>query len=173
MIAKPLIENTISYYQDYIGLVFEKDLIEALENNRNRTVEFFLAIPESKINYSYDIDKWSVKQVFQHILDVERIFAYRAMRFSRYDATELPGYEDEAYVSNSNSVKRTLSDMLDEFQALRNASIYMYKSMSEDMLDFKGTANSNSCSARICGWLSIGHAVHHSNVVEDKYLDLI
>ena len=170
MIAKPLIENTISYYQDYIRLVLEKDLIEALENNRDKTVAFFRSIPESKINFSYEFDKWSVKQVLQHILDVERIFAYRAMRFSRNDAVELAGYDDEMYVKNSNAIKRTVDDMLEEFITLRNSSIYLYASLSEEMLDFKGIANGNSSSARICGWLSVGHTIHHTSVIEDKYL---
>ena len=170
MISKPLIQNTISYFQDYILLVNETDLIKALEKNRDDIFQLFSTLPESKINFAYDIDKWSIKQVLQHIIDSERIFAYRALRFSRNDSKELSGYDDDDYVRNSNSVKRSLNDMLDEFLAVRNSSIYLYKSMSEEMLDFKGIANGNMGSARIYGWLSAGHAIHHCNVIEDRYL---
>lgn len=170
MIVKPKIQDTISYFQNYIQLVPEIDLIDALEKNRNKIIEFFSSIPETKINYSYEIDKWSVKQVLQHIIDVERIFSYRALRFSRNDSTELLGYDDDKYVRNSNSEKRTLVEMVNEFDLLRNSNIYLYQSMSEKMLDFKGFANGNISSARICGWISVGHAIHHTNVVEDKYL---
>ena len=169
MITKPQIQNTISYFQNYIVLVNEPDLTSALETNKDNLVQFFSNLSETKINYSYDIDKWSIKQVLQHIIDSERIFAYRALRFSRNDSTELSGYDDDGYVKNSNSVKRTLTDMLEEFIAVRNSSICLYKSLSEEMLDFKGIANGNMASARIYGWLSAGHAIHHLNVIEDRY----
>ncbi len=170
MITKPLIQNTISYFQDYILLAHETDLIKALEINRDDLINLFSNLSPIKINYAYDINKWSIKQILQHIIDSERIFAYRAFRFSRQDSTELQGYDDEEYVKNSNSVKRTLNDMLEEFIAVRNSSIYLYKSLSEEMLDFKGVANGNMASARIYGWLSVGHAIHHCNVIEDRYL---
>ena len=171
MIAKPHIEDVNNYFSSYIDQVRETDLMLALENNLKTTVDFFESIPFEKEDYAYDVDKYSIKEVFIHLLDTERIVAYRALRFGRKDATDLAGYEDEQYVSTSNVKTRTLTDLIEEFKSVRQSTIFLFRHLSDESLDFKGRANKNETSARICGWVIVGHTIHHCKVISERYLD--
>lgn len=170
MIHKP--DNTISpaYYQKYFALVNEEDLLKALENTMNDTVKFFSSIPAEKENHRYADDKWTVKEVISHIIDTERVMSYRSMRFSRKDATQLPGYDENTYAPNANAASRTVKEMIEEFTCVRKASISLFNYLTDDMLDFTGNANNLQVSARMIGWMMTGHAIHHCNVIKEKYL---
>lgn len=166
---KPNNEELSGYLSNYVNLVTENNLLIALENSKIDTIKLFSEISSDLESYRYAPGKWTVKEVLQHIIDAERIFSYRALRFSRLDSTELNGYDDDFYVKNSDVKMKTLKDLIEEFELVRNASISMFKFMNDKQLDYKGVANGNKVSARIIGYTLIGHNIHHNQVVSEKY----
>ncbi len=170
MISKPNEAELTTYYKSYINLVEENELIEALENQRQITIDLFSSIQLEKENYKYGIGKWTIKELMQHIIDSERIFNYRALRFSRKDHTELTGYDDNDFIKNSNCKNRTLANLIQEFKIVRQSTIYLFQSMNTDSIDFKGKANGNEITSRIIGWMIAGHSTHHCQILKERYL---
>jgi hypothetical protein len=173
MVSRPSPASTPEYYRYYLGLVSEQDLISALKNSLHNTLSLFGSVPDGKENYSYAPGKWTVKEVFSHIIDTERIFGYRALRFSRKDDTQLPGYEENSYAPNSNCINRSLEKMLEEYNYLRLSGISLFESMTDEMLDYSGIANDLRLNARQIGFMMCGHNLHHNKVVEERYLHKI
>ncbi len=170
MILRPALEDSPVYYHYYFSIVKEEDLFKALNNLLSSTVSFIRSIPPEKENYKYADDKWTVKQVLSHIIDTERIFIYRALRFSRKDATALPGYDENTYAPNANCEHRTLAEMAYEFELVRRSTISLFQYMTDEMLDFKGTANKATVTPRSIGWMIAGHNVHHCRIIGERYL---
>jgi hypothetical protein len=170
LIQKPTFENLSPYFKKYIDLVKTNDLLAALESNLTETQSIFEKYIGEKENFAYAKGKWTVKEVLSHIIDVERVFTYRALRFSRQDATELSGYDDDNFVLNSNSQDRKLTDILEEFYFLRKSSIALFSYFDDKMLDFEGKTTTNSFSARSLGFVIVGHTIHHTNVLQERYL---
>ncbi|MBK9227220.1 MAG: DinB family protein [Ignavibacteria bacterium] len=170
VITRPLESDIPSYYLNYTKLAEGNDLIKTLDESNSITLDLLKNIPVSKEDYAYAAGKWSIKQVMSHIIDSERVFAYRALRFSRRDATVLPGFEENDYAENANVSGRNLDDIKNEYLAVRDSTIQLYRYMTTDMLDFKGFANEVSVTARAIGWIIAGHNVHHCNVIKDRYL---
>jgi uncharacterized damage-inducible protein DinB len=170
MISKPNATEAPAYYYKYFELVQETDLMEALKNSGEYSEKFFAAIPLEKENYRYAEGKWTVKEVIGHIIDTERIFGYRAMCFSRKDNTELPGFDEGLYAPNANAGNRSLEDMIEEYRAVRQASISLFKYLTEEMLSFHGKANKMEVNARSIGWMIVGHNMHHCKVIGERYL---
>src|SRR5690606_1526714 len=127
-------------------LVQTDNMLHELEKSKEATRKLFLSVKDE--NYAYAENKWSIKEVLQHMIDCERIFAYRALRFSRLDPTELAGFEENDYINNIKPLQNNLYQLLDEYLDVRNATIKMFQPMTDKMLDFKGTANHFSLSAR-------------------------
>jgi len=159
-----------SYYTPYINLVTTKDIVIALTESFDQTLAFLNSIPDEKWQYSYAEGKWTVKEVMQHFLDTERVFAYRALCFSRKDTMELPGFDQDEYLENSNANSRTKQSLMEEYKAIRNATIVLYKSFSKDMLLYKGVASNSPLSVRAAGYITVGHEKHHCSVIAEKYL---
>lgn len=162
-----------SYYQTYIDAVGgEADLLDEMEISMHRTIKFVQDIPMDKFDYRYAEGKWTIKEILQHLIDAERIFAYRALRFSRSDATPLPGFDENKYADVVNPVanKRHLKDLLTEFTAVRHATITLFKSFTEEDLQKKGIASENAMSVRALGFVTIGHQNHHMKVFRERYL---
>ena len=136
----------------------------------NKTAAFFKAIPKEKLNFSYAPDKWTIKEVLQHIIDTERIFAYRALRFARNDQTSLPGFEVEDYIPPAKVYERPLEKMIREYTSLRIANIALFESFDDDMLQRSGIASDNKISVRVIGFKFIGHEIHHLRIIEERYL---
>ena len=170
VITRPLERDIPSYYLNYTKLADGNDLIKTLEESKSITLELLKNIPASKEDYAYAAGKWNIKQVMSHIIDSERVFAYRALRFSRKDPTMLPGFDENEYAENCNASGRSLSDIVGEYSAVRDSTSLLYSYITSDMLDFKGVANEVSITARAIGWIIAGHNVHHCNVIKDKYL---
>lgn len=123
-----------------------------------------------KTEYRYAEGKWTIKDILQHLIDSERVFAYRALRFARQDGTELPGFDENDYVASSSTERRSLADLLEEHDMVRSATEKLFESFSPDMLLRQGTANGNNVSVRALGWIIAGHAVHHAGVIRERYL---
>jgi uncharacterized damage-inducible protein DinB len=163
--------NFSEYFLRYTDLVkVYENVVDALEITQKQTNELLNFITEDKGNYSYDEGKWTIKEILVHIIDAERIFCNRALRFARKDKTDLPGFNHEEYVKNSNANERTLCDICKEMDAVREATITLFKNFTPEMLDSKGSASGNSLTVLTIGYLIAGHEKHHLNVLEEKYL---
>jgi uncharacterized damage-inducible protein DinB len=160
----------IGYYHSYISRVHDNDLVTALENGEKTLIDFLNTIPEPKLDYKYQEDKWSVKEVIIHMLDVERIFAYRALRFSRNDQTPLPGFDENDYIPYVEAPARSLSSLIEEYKALRKSTIELFKNMSADMGRRTGIANGKEISVRALGFIIPGHELHHIEIIKERYL---
>ena len=159
------------FYANYLAQVSDVyPLVEELEISVHRLVKFVREIPMDKFDYRYAEGKWTIKDILLHLIDAERIFAYRALRFARNDKTELPGFEENSYVDEANANKRSIQDLLTELLVVRQASLSLFKSFSEEQLLRKGIASNNPMSVRALGFIIIGHQNHHQKVFEERYL---
>ncbi|MGL2967599.1 DinB family protein [Flavobacterium sp. XGLA_31] len=160
------------HFATYINQVSEEySLTEELEISVHRFIKFVQNIPMDKFDYRYAEGKWTIKDIILHLIDAERIFAYRALRFARNDKTALPGFDENDYVEEANADKRSLQDLLTEFLIVRQATLALFKSLSEEELMRKGTASNNLISVRALGFTIIGHQNHHQRVYQERYLD--
>ena len=159
-----------AFYQPYLDICGNEELIEGLKFNLAKTSEFFKSIPLMKHEYSYENGKWTTKELIQHLIDTERIFAYRALRFARNDSTDLPGYDHNNYVPQSKADKREFKELIEEFIIVRNSSISLFKSFSANMMLKSGNSNNNQMSVRAIAFILVGHCNHHCKVIEERYL---
>jgi len=158
------------YYAPYVEPVIDLDLIPGLIVSGNEALEFYRSIKEESGEYRYAEDKWSIKEVLTHILDAERIFSYRALAFSRNETNNLPGFDQELYIKESNASNRKLHKIVDELANVRAATIDLFSAMSDDMLSRTGTASGVQFSARALGYVVLGHELHHRGVIQSKYI---
>ena len=167
---RPQVNEHPAYYTHYIGLVKGDNILKQLEDQVIDIQAIISEIPEEKENYAYAPGKWTIKEVLGHIIDTERIMAYRALRFARKDKTALPGFDENEYVTNSDYNKRTLYDIAHEFAIVRESNLALFKHFNEEALDQRGTANNNEATVRAILFMIAGHANHHLNVIKTKYL---
>jgi len=160
------------FYANYINQVStEYTLIEELEISVHRLIKFVQDIPMDKFDYRYAEGKWTIKDILQHIIDAERVFAYRALRFARNDTTELPGFEENSYADQANATKRSIQELLTELAVVRQSTLFLFKSFSEEELLRSGIASNNTMSVRALGFVIIGHQNHHQRIFQERYLD--
>ena len=158
------------YYKPYLLKASGFNLKSGLELNAKEISYFFENLSEDKANYRYAEGKWTVKEVFQHIIDTERVFSYRALRVSRNDKTALPGFDHDLYVENCNVEERTLKDLIREYQALRQSTICLFNSFTEKLLLRSGIASDSNISVRAIGFILMGHELHHCQILRERYL---
>lgn len=165
-------EEYNEYYALYVDQVAtDRDLLTALRLGRDETVSFFKELPEGKWDYAYDTGKWTPKEVLLHLIDTERIFSYRALRFARKDATNLPGFDQNEYVEPSGAKQRTVDSLLKEYSSVRESSIALFENLDENMLAYRGLGSGNVFSARALGFINAGHEIHHKRLITERYLD--
>lgn len=158
------------YYENYLKKANQLPLIQGLDINGKDTLKFLKSISENLYDYAYAEGKWTIKEVVQHIIDTERIFTYRALAIARGEHKHLPGYEQDDYAHSSNANLRTKQSLLDEFKVVREASILLYKSFTENMLTLIGTASDSSISVRAIAFILTGHENHHCQIIKERYL---
>ena len=158
------------FYQGYIDLVKDNDFREAIRKNTKQFRRLLENIPRKKIDHAYAESKWTIRQMLQHIIDAERVFAYRALRLSRKDATPLPGFDEKQWAASDGGADRKWSDLLEEFKAVRTSTEYLFDSMSDDQLRFAGTVNERPLNAFTIGFIIPGHVAHHMRILEERYL---
>lgn len=161
-----------SFYQPYIKVLLDNDK-GIIENLKGSLLEFELLlndIPKEKQLYQYAESKWTIKELIQHLIDAERVFNYRALRFARNDETELSGFDENHYVTSCNANDRSYKLLFDEFVALRKSTIFMYQSFTDQMLLFEGKASGSYMSVRALGFITSGHLLHHLQVIKKRYL---
>jgi len=164
------VNEYVPYQKLYLDLVPDTPLINALEDALQGFVVFFKGIDAEKLSYSYQEGKWTIKELMLHVIDTERIFQYRALRFARADKTDLAGFSENDFVSTSNANDRDLPSLLDEFVTLRKSTISLFETFSEDTLLKIGVSGGDAMSVRAAGYLIIGHQKHHVNIVKQRYL---
>lgn len=158
-----------AYYENYIPLVNQEDVIVALTQNWNTLKETFAAIPESKEDYAYADGKWTIKQMLQHLADTERIFAYRALRFARKDPQQPLPFEENDYARAADVSSRSLKNILEEMETVRHASLSLFGSFSEADLLRSGKTAAGEATVLSLGFAVCGHAIHHMNVLKERY----
>jgi uncharacterized damage-inducible protein DinB len=168
--ARPAPADFPSFYHRYVEQADGGDMLDAMRIAQRTMHEVLARVPIQLEAHSYAPGKWSIKEVVQHVIDAERIFAYRALRFSRGDRTELPGFEENDYAPASQADRRSLKDLLEEYDAIRQASLLLFQSLPSEALDRSGIANGRSITVRAIGWVIAGHSNHHATVLAERYL---
>jgi hypothetical protein len=158
------------YYQKYISLVPEEEIIPALTGQIDDLSRLFENVSEEIGTFAYAEGKWSVKEVLSHLIDGERMFAYRALRVARGDKTPIEGFEQDEYIATSNANNRSFAELLDEFGALRKANLLLVNNISDESSRLMGTASDNPVSARALVYIMAGHVRHHLNILNERYL---
>lgn len=158
------------YYQTYIAKLGDTDLLESMSNQLNNFPKFIASIPGDKWLYAYGAGKWTVVEALVHIIDTERIFQYRALRFARNDATQLPGFDQDDYVPNSGANRRTPESIIEEYEAVRRSSLALFSSLDEQTLQRRGVASGSQMSVAALGFISVGHQRHHRDIIRERYL---
>ena len=167
---RPSPDSYPPYFNTYIKLVEETDVITALLNHGDEAESFFSKINESETLYRYAEGKWTIKEILQHINDAERVFCYRALAFARREQATLPGFNENQYAANSHANDLSWSSLLNDFKITRKNSISLFNLFTDDDLDHVGKASDYSISVRALGYTIAGHCIHHINIVKERYL---
>ncbi len=159
------------YFQNYIDLVEVGDFHTVFDNNTKHTVDFFSKIPTAQHHYRYAPNKWTIKEVLMHIIDTERVFAYRTLVCLRGDnQTPLHSMDDNLYASNVDVTSRTMEDLIEEFKIVRSNSNLLFQHVTEEQSKFLGNGVTHPFSARALGLIMMGHILHHINIINERYL---
>ncbi|NND32823.1 MAG: DinB family protein [Saprospiraceae bacterium] len=169
-IRRPLQHETAAYYTLYIDQVEGSNYMRTLKSNLKSTVEFLQQLSDEEWNSRYAPEKWSIKEVVLHMVDSERIFAYRALRIARNDITPLAGFDQDAYVPHSNASDRSGASLIDEYQMVRHATLAMFQNFTDEMMTRMGTASDNPFSTLALAFIIAGHENHHISILKDRYL---
>lgn len=167
---RPGKDEHLEYYSKYIDRVSDGDIVAKLESQLGETLEFLRSIPDSKLDFRYAPGKWNIREIVGHLADGERVFQYRAWRFSRADTTPVPGFEENDYVANAPFSRMKISDLISEFEHLRYATIRLFSALDADAMERRGTANGAGVSVRAIAWIIAGHVDHHEEVLRTRYL---
>ena len=158
-----------AYYERYVSKVANGDIVATLERQPSELKDLFSNVEEDRGTFAYDEGKWSLKESLSHLIDGERIFAYRMLRISRADETPIEGFEQDGYIEHSNANNRTFAELLDEFELLRKANLLLIKNLSEDASKRLGTASGFGISVRGLAYIMAGHVRHHQAIFKEKY----
>jgi hypothetical protein len=158
------------YYERYVSLVEDGDIIGTLGAQSTHLQDIFTGVPEEKGEFRYAEGKWSIKELLGHLIDGERMFAYRMFRISRGDETPIEGFEQDGYIENAHSNERSFADLLEEFSLLRRANMIFFKNLDEAAWSRIGTANNVKISVRALVYIMAGHIEHHLSILRERYL---
>ncbi len=168
---RPVLSTIPEWYHHYIQQVEGNDLVVAIKKQTPVITRFFNRIPVEKRNYRYDKGKWTIKEVLQHILDAERVFAYRGLCIARKDSASLPGFDENDYADNSKAKKRDWAEMIEELKAVRRSTEILFESFDKEQLSTFGTANNNPVSVLAIGFILVGHINHHVRIIKERYIN--
>lgn len=168
--TRPDIDQVPDVYKAYVEHVKDMDVMDALRFSAKKIQQLVPYIPEEKGTDRYDQGKWTIKEVINHLLDAERVFAYRALRFSRNDHTPLPPFDENAYAPEANAHARDIQRLAKEMKRLRETTLDLFASFTPDMLTREGTASGKKVSVLHLGYIIAGHDMHHYHILQDRYL---
>ncbi len=169
MSNRPKSDEYSPFHNNYISKVGEDGIVNILAELKDSTYNFLNTIPATKADYAYAEGKWTIKEVVGHMIDAERTFAYRILAFSR-GQKELPGFEEDEYVAKSTYKSRRLPDLTEEFKLVRDANLFLFRSLTPSQLLTTGIANGNIISVRALLYIAAGHEMHHINLIKERYL---
>lgn len=170
MKAKPATDEYAPYYGKYTSLVPDGDILATLTQQIDATLALLRALPEEQGNHRYAPEKWSIKEVIGHLIDAERIFAYRALRIARGDTTPLPGFEQDGYITNGNFDVRQLADLAAEFETVRQSTLFLLRHLTDEAWLRRGVASDNPVTVRALAYMMAGHELHHVEILRSRYL---
>ena len=170
MVARPAAGEYAPFYAGYISAVPEGDLLQLLASQRDDTVRLLGTVDDTKAKHRYAEGKWSIAEVLSHVTDAERVFTYRALTFARADPTPLPSFDENAWAATSNAGRRPMGRLLAEYQAVREATIQLFGSFSDEEFARAGVASKNSVSVRALAYIVVGHERHHLRILRERYL---
>ena len=168
--SRPDLSRVPEFYHGYISKTKGDDVMAALRNSTRELFSLLKSIPPEKHDHRYAEGKWTIKEVVQHMIDAERVFAYRALRFARKDDTPLPGFDENLFAQTAKADRRNWNDLIEEFGALRQASEAMFTSFDDEQLESSGIANEHSNYVLGIGYILAGHVNHHCQVIKERYL---
>jgi uncharacterized damage-inducible protein DinB len=169
IIARPQAGEYAPYYERYISLIEGEDILNTLDQQRRQMMLLLSCREDEEGDFRCAPDKWSAKEVLGHICDTERIFTYRALRIARADATPLEGFEQDDYVRSGGFAQRPLGDLVEDFIAVRRATISLLRNLDEPAWTRRGVANKNEVTVRALAYIIAGHELHHRRILEEKY----
>ena len=168
--SRPEPNEYAPYYEKYVSLVPDADLVETLERQGAETLALLRGLDEEQGAHRYEPGKWSVRQVVGHINDAERIFSYRALSIARGERQPLPGMDQEEYMAGVDFDARTLSSLADEFESVRAATLHLLRHLSPEAWARRGTASDNEVTVRALAYIIAGHEAHHVRILRERYL---
>ena len=169
-ITPPLPQEYPDYFDRYIKEVKGNDLIESLLTIHQQTKDALKNVSEEQLNYRYAPGKWTIKEIIGHVIDCERVFTYRALQFARNDNTPLASFEENDWAAASNAGERSIDDLMNEFDAMRESTLFLFKSFSENMINRKGITGKVEISVKGIGYSIAGHELHHTEIIKERYL---
>lgn len=169
-IDKPDKTEYLPYYDRYISLVPEGDILALLSKQCEATMALLKSIPESQANFRYAPDKWSIKELVGHVIDTERIFAYRALRFARDDKTPLSGFEQDDYIRSASFDDCPLGELSSEFESVRQSNLFLFRHLNGEAWLRRGVASESEVSVRALAYIIAGHELHHREILRSRYL---
>jgi uncharacterized damage-inducible protein DinB len=170
MITQPQPDEFAPFYAGYVARAAEGDILQTLTQLKDSTYSYFTAIAAEKENYAYAPGKWTIKKVLNHMIDTERVFAFRLLCFARQDVNAMPGFDENAYANCADVNARSLSDLANEFKTLREANLYLYRCITPQQSINKGLASGNVVSVRALLYIIAGHELHHLAILKERYL---
>jgi len=168
--ARPDLNRVPEWYHGYISKTTGDDVVRLLDEQISVVTGFMTSIPAEKHDYRYAEGKWSLRDLFQHLLDAERIFAYRALRFARKDPAPLPWFEENDYVTEARASRRNWEEMIGEFTLIRKSNVILFRSFDETEMEREGIASGKSIYVRAIGFIMVGHIYHHIDIIRERYL---
>ena len=169
-INRPQETEYAPYYGKYVSLVHGDDILTVLSDGLNETLALVGGVPESQSGFRYAEGKWSIRELVGHMIDSERIFAYRALRFARDDKTPLPGFEQDDYIRNASFDACSLGDLAAEFESVRRSTLFLFRHLDAEAWMRVGVASESEVSVRALAYIIAGHELHHAGVLRDRYL---
>jgi uncharacterized damage-inducible protein DinB len=169
VVARPEPGEYAPYYEKYISLIVGTDILGTLDEQRRQTLLLLCGRDEAEGDFRYALDKWTAKEVLGHVCDTERVFAYRAMRIARGDRTPMEGFEQDDYERNGPFARAPLAEVIDDYIAVRRATLTLLRNLEEGAWTRSGVANKNEVSVRALAYMIAGHEVHHRRILEEKY----
>jgi hypothetical protein len=169
MTSRPIATEYAAFFSGYVSLVSEDDVLTVLENQLADLTRFAAKVTSDRERFRYAPDKWSIREVFGHLIDAERVFGYRAFCISRGEKASLPGFDENVYVEQSSYDRQPLVDLLSEFNTVRKGTIAFLRRLDEQDWVRLGTASNNPISVRALAFIMAGHVRHHFNVMRERY----
>lgn len=169
-IDRPEETEYLPYFGKYVALVTGDDILSTLSEQFAGTLALLRSIPESQGGFRYAAGKWSIKELVGHMIDSERVFAYRALCFGRNDKTPLPGYEQDDYIRNASFDACALGDLAAEFESVRRSTVFLFRHLDGEAWMRRGVANESEVSVRALAYIIAGHELHHVGILRDRYL---